>query len=190
MSRENEMSEEADEGELGMHRMAEQGWVRVEASDRVSLVIHPAAPQPEPVAEVIDREHQPWEHGKHTSWLVNPSDLPAGTKLYAAAPPAAPAPAVPLTDEQFADIVAEASLAVDLAANPLKLLAFARAVLSAAPVVREPLTFEQRRAIQEAHCNDMAQAYFSARPQLNDKVERRIYEAGFNAGYGIGGGGK
>ena len=99
------------------------------------------------------------------------------------------APAVPLTDEQFADIVAEASLAVDLAANPLKLLAFARAVLSAAPVVREPLTFEQRRAIQEAHCNDMAQAYFSARPQLNDKVERRIYEAGFNAGYGIGGGG-
>jgi len=100
MSRENEMSEEADEGELGMHRMAEQGWVRVEASDRVSLVIHPAAPQPEPVAEVIDREHQPWEHGKHTSWLVNPSDLPAGTKLYAAAPPAAPAPAVPLTREQ------------------------------------------------------------------------------------------
>ena len=61
--------------------------------------------------------------------------------------------------------------------------------LSAAPAVREPLTFEQRRAIQEAHCNDMAQAYFSARPQLNDKVERRIYEAGFNAGYGIGGGG-
>ena len=53
-----------------------------------------AAPQPEPVAEVIDREHQPWEHGKHTSWLVNPSDLPAGTKLYAAAPPAAPAPVV------------------------------------------------------------------------------------------------
>ena len=52
--------------------------------------------------------------------------------------PLSAAPAVPLTDEQFADIVAEASLAVDLAANPLKLLAFARAVLSAAPVVREP----------------------------------------------------
>jgi len=51
---------------------------------------------------------------------------------------AAPAPAVPLTDEQFADMVADASLAVDLAANPIKLLAFARAVLSAAPAVREP----------------------------------------------------
>ena len=100
-----------------------------------------AAPQPEPVAEVIDREHQPWEHGKHTSWLVNPSDLPAGTKLYAAAPPAAPAPVVPLTDEQFADIVAEASLEVDLAANPLKLLAFARAALSAA--LREALAAPQ-----------------------------------------------
>lgn len=61
--------------------------------------------------------------------------------MIAAAPPAAPA--VPLTDEQFADMVAEASLAVDLAANPLKLLAFARAVLSAAPVVREPLTDER-----------------------------------------------
>lgn len=53
------------------------------------------------------------------------------------------APAVPLPDEQFADMVADASLAVDLAANPLKLLAFARAVLSAAPAVREPLTDEQ-----------------------------------------------
>ena len=54
---------------------------------------------------------------------------------------AAPAPAVPLTEEQFADIVAEASLAVDLAANPLKLLAFARAVLSAAPAAPRPDEF-------------------------------------------------
>ena len=44
---------------------------------------------------------------------------------------AAPAVRESLTDEQFADIVAEASLEVDLAANPIKLLAFARAVLKA-----------------------------------------------------------
>lgn len=41
------------------------------------------------------------------------------------------APVVPLTQSQFADMVADASIAVDLAASPLKLLAFAREVLKA-----------------------------------------------------------
>ena len=95
-----------------------------------------AAPQPEPLGYVSITGH-----GTYFRITITP-ELAAleqgGRKMWTpvvAAPPAAPAPAVPLTDEQFADIVAEASLEVDLAANPLKLLAFARAVLSAAPVV-------------------------------------------------------
>ena len=91
-----------------------------------------AAPQPEPLGYVSITGH-----GTYFRITITP-ELAAleqgGRKMWTpvvAAPPAAPAPAVPLTDEQFADIVAEASLEVDLAANPLKLLAFARAVLKA-----------------------------------------------------------
>lgn len=98
--------------------------------------------------------------------------------MIAAAPPAAPA--VPLTDEQFADMVAEASLAVDLAANPLKLLAFARAVLSAAPVVREPLTDAQiDKIFDDAHENMPKGELF--RTFVTRAIERA---------HGIGGGGK
>lgn len=46
------------------------------------------------------------------------------------APRAVPQPQ-PLTDEQFADVVADASLEADLAASPFKLLRFARAILKA-----------------------------------------------------------
>ena len=99
-----------------------------------------AAPQPEPVAEVIDREHQPWEHGKHTSWLVNPSDLPAGTKLYAAAPPAAPAPADWGTphDVSGAPWGAPAPAVCDGGTCGLGGYCTNCPRLSAAPVVREP----------------------------------------------------
>lgn len=204
MSRENEMSEEADEGELGMHRMAEQGWVRVEASDRVSLVIHPAAPQPEPVAEVLDREHQPWEHGKHTSWLVNPSDLPAGTKLYAAAPPAAPAPVVPAdrwkaaiddelvychigTVDSFPDARTAIKSLIDwhvsVALDPA-VSSDAQALIdqgkSAAPAVREPLTDAQiDKIFDDAHENMPKGELF--RTFVTRAIERA---------HGIGGGGK
>ena len=46
-----------------------------------------------------------------------------------------PAVPVPLTGDDFADMIAEASIAVDLVASPLKLLAFARKVLEAHGII-------------------------------------------------------
>jgi hypothetical protein len=62
---------------------------------------------------------------------------------------------------------------------------------SAAPAVREPLTREQQIAIREAQCNTASDEYFGARPHIDSREDRRIYEAGFKEGWesGIGGGG-
>ena len=137
-----------------------------------------AAPQPEPVAEVIDREHQPWEHGKHTSWLVNPSDLPAGTKLYAAAPPAAPAPADWGTphDVSGAPWGAPAPAVCDGGTCGLGGYCTNCPRLSAAPVVREPLTDEQIDALWSS--------------PMSADWEHREFARAIEAHHGIGGGGK
>ncbi len=88
-----------------------------------------AAPMPEPVAWQWRRKGDAWsiQHIYYCEVFATTDD--SEVRALYAAPPAAPA--VPLTDKQFADIVADASLAVDLAANPIKLLAFAREVLKA-----------------------------------------------------------
>lgn len=92
---------------------------------------------------------------------------------------AAPAPVVPLTDEQFADMVAEASLAVDLAANPLKLLAFARAVLSAAPVVREPQpTPRTAGCLMCGHCAATGERVVRPAVPLTDEQIDELYIQG------------
>lgn len=54
------------------------------------------APQDEPVAEVVMSmsPRLPGEHGKYFSWLSNPSDIPADTKLYAQSPAAVRAAAI------------------------------------------------------------------------------------------------
>lgn len=52
-----------------------------------------------------------------------------------------------------------------------------------APAVREPLNREQQIAIREAHCNTASDAYFGARPILNDRTKRNVYEAGFKEGW-------
>lgn len=110
--------------------------------------------------------------------------------------PAAPAPAVPLTDEQFADIVAEASLAVDLAANPLKLLAFARAVLAAAPAVREPQ--DERIRWRDAVIKEAESALRTAEQEFADMptwanmghaAKKVTHALAVIAALGIGGGG-
>ena len=45
--------------------------------------------------------------------------------------------------------------------------------------VREPMSEEQDRALCEAHCNTTSDAYFEARPQLDDNAtNRRIFYAG------------
>ena len=53
--------------------------------------------------------------------------------------------------------------------------------MAAAPqpaVERKPLTDEQDRALCEAYCNTASDEYFSARPQLDCAVNRRIFYAG------------
>ena len=141
-----------------------------------------AAPQPEPLGYVSITGH-----GTYFRITITP-ELAAleqgGRKMWTpvvAAPPAASAPAVPLTDEQFADIVAEASLEVDLAANPLKLLAFARAVLSAAlgPIAANQLCVTKwKDGIDiEVPCGDVDQM-FRARDQ---EIVRCVLEAAAKA---------
>ena len=122
-----------------------------------------AAPMPEPVAwylpssdgdDSIFRDHRTVVACTGNKWE---GFLP----LYAA-PPAAPAPVVPLTDEQILNIALKHWRYGDV---PIAHRTFARAVLSAAPAVREPLsqhrvnelcaqlTMEpyQVRAIERAH---------------------------------------
>ena len=46
-----------------------------------------------------------------------------------------------------------------------------------------PLTDEQDRALCEAHYNDASEEYFSARPQMDSAVNRRIFYAGHRKGW-------
>ena len=59
-----------------------------------------------------------------------------------------------------------------------------RAALTAQPApVAVPLTDEQDRALCEAHYNDASEEYFSARPQMDSAVNRRIFYAGHRKGW-------
>ena len=61
----------------------------------------------------------------------------------------------------------------------------ARAIESAAQPAPAavPLTDEQDRALCEAHYNDASEEYFSARPQMDSAVNRRIFYAGHRKGW-------
>jgi len=183
MPRENEMSEEADKGELGMHRMAEQGWVRVEAGDRVSLVIHPAAPQPEPVhGDMVMVPREPTEgmtQAAAEAWDATPGMWDAFCAAIKAGIAAAPAPVVPAdqwkaaiddelvcchigTTDSFPDARAalknlidwHVSVALDPAVSS-DAQALIDKVLSAAPVVREPL-IDEMDAVASKYAHKLA----------------------------------
>ena len=149
-----------------------------------------AAPQPEPVAYVprchtdgnycIVGEYKWDEIEEKPFGLADPAHWECAA-LYAA-PPAAPAPAVPdivnpITDadiDRIADAVPVDQIGVHITTWHRR---FARAVLSAAPAVREPLTDEQTDEIWDRfeQAPTMGYRYFVTRAIL--------------AAVGIGGGG-
>lgn len=107
----------------------QKGWdmerVALLRKMRAALVAQPAEPvAQEPVAWL-------WRLNHSGKAFLMVADSTLRESLTDAFPVYAAPAAVPLTDEQFADIVADASIQADLAADPIKLLAFARAVLAA-----------------------------------------------------------
>lgn len=94
------------------------------AKYRAMIAASPAAPAM-PEGEIVIAKN---EDGVIVSVTRQAED---GRIISVLAESAAPVVREPLTSDQFADIVAEASIAADLAASPLKLLAFAREVLKA-----------------------------------------------------------
>ena len=78
------------------------GGVAIRSAAITALREALAAPEPEPVAEVFDTFGNSQDPNKAVGhvWLKAHYFPPKGAKLYAA-PPAAPAPVVPLTDEQI-----------------------------------------------------------------------------------------
>ena len=94
-----------------------------------------AAPMPEPVAWRYKKEGGGWYVSDNEPQYVEQwNDIEEIQPLYTA-PPAAPAPVVPLTDEQILNIALKHWRYGDV---PIAHRTFARAVLSAAPAVREP----------------------------------------------------
>jgi len=59
-----------------------------------------------------------------------------------------------------------------------------RAIRScAAPVAQEPVDFEHRHAIKQGERNGAEDKYFEARPEFDNKQDRRLFCDGFDRGY-------
>lgn len=52
-----------------------------------------------------------------------------------------------------------------------------------APVVQEPVDFEHRHAIKQGERNEAEDKYFEARPEFDNKQDRRLFCDGFDRGY-------
>jgi hypothetical protein len=103
---------------------------RVEASNRIRGDELARLRAQEPIGHVHSDGDFCWDK------QVNPASWPI--KVYAA-PPAQPAEPVQwLSDVWLPDLVADASIAVDLAADPIKLMAFTRRIVAAIESAIQP----------------------------------------------------